>query len=101
MLGFDGLEVDSTTNKFTLKRKTHSADFSFTKITLHTVSTYTQDALFTWPNFYSLETQSLVNNGYTNKDLNSSVPLVPATTDQLLLFETGKAYSCQSNKFLG
>jgi len=102
MIGFDILEVDSGTGNYTVRRKTQNTGFSYItpNLSLTKIGTFSVTSLVTQPNFYRLETLTGINTTYSTADLNTTIPIVP-TTDQLLLFESGKAFSCQTNRFLG
>jgi len=102
MLGFDILEVNSGTGIYTLKRKTQNIGFSYISpdLALTKVATFTVNSLNQMPNFFRLETIIDINKAYSTADLNTTSSLVPSA-NQFLLFETGLAFSCQTNKFLG
>ncbi len=50
-------------------------------------------------NFKRLPTLSTINRKYSTKDLNSDAALTPGS-GQMALFDTSKAFTCSSNKFL-
>ena len=100
MIGFDVLQVNSGTGNYTVKRKTQNTGFTFLDLSLVKIGAFATNSLVPQPNFYRLETLTGVNTVYADKDLNSTSPIIPSAT-QLLLFEPGKAFSCQTNNFLG
>ena len=102
MIGFDTLYVDTTSGNYSLKRKTQNTGFTYITpdLSLSNIAGFNVSSLVPQPNFYRLETIASINQTYSSNDLNTLTTISPAT-DQLLLFEAGKAFSCKTNRFLG